>query len=143
MGSSLEVTSSHELMHEHWDEIVKRKNLFKVNPDNSAYEYIEKSGNSFTLICEIDNKIVGYSINIMHPNLHFKDVMMCDNDVIFVSKKYRNTSIGIKLIKETERIAKEKGCDIMAWHAKPNTPLAKILPRLNNSLHEHIFTKEL
>lgn len=142
-GSVFEALSSSDILEEHWNELVKRKHLLKVNPHNEVYKCLEDNGQLFTLIAECDNKMVGYSVNTLTPHLHYMDVMVCANDLLFVLKEYRNSPLGIKLIKETEKLARERGAQVMTWHAKPNTPLDKILPRLSNNLHEHIYTKEL
>lgn len=142
-ASVMEALSQTELLDEHWDELVKKKHIFQVNPDIETYQLLESQGKLFTLVAELDNKVVGYSVNIYSHNLHYKNVLMCSNDLLFVSKEYRNSSAGLKLIKETEKKAKLLDCKIMLWHSKLDTPLSKILPRLGNSLHENIFTKEL
>lgn len=139
----MEALSSKELLEEHWEELVKKKHLLKVNPDLEVYNQLESSGKLLTLVAYVGNRLVGYSVNILNNHLHYKDVLVCMNDLLFVSKDYRTTPLGLKLIKLTEKAAKDKGVQIMTWHTKPNTPLDKILPRLGNSLHEHIYTKEL
>ena len=65
------------------------------------------------------------------------------NDLLFVSKEHRGGSLGIKLMKATEKHAKLLGCKLMLWHAKQDTTLAQMLPRLRYGVQDIVFSKEL
>jgi predicted GNAT superfamily acetyltransferase len=142
-GSYKEALFNMPLLASHWDELVKRKDLFVVNGDYDRYEELEKSGKLINLLAFCDEELVGYSINILSTHLHYKDVLICYNDLLFVHPDKRNSPLGLKLIKKTEENARIAGAELMMWHAKVNSPLDKILPRLGNSLHENIYLKEL
>lgn len=142
-GSFKDVFFNLELVQAHYSELVKLKEIFVVNGDYDKYNDLEKSGRLFTLRAFKNKMPVGYSINILETHLHYKDVLVCYNDLLFIHPEYRATPLGLKLIRETEKQAKESGAEVMLWHAKPNTPLDKILPRLGNRLHENIYLKEL
>ena len=49
----------------------------------------------------------------------------------------------MRLIKETERMAKERGVQLMLWHAKPNTALEKMMPRLGYGVQDIIFSIQI
>ena len=142
-GSYKDALFNTELLNEHWNEIVTKKHLFKVNGDYERYSLLETDGALLTLIAKVNDVVVGYSVNIISPHLHYKDSLVCYNDLLFVSKEKRTSPLGIKLIKHTEELAKQRGAQVMLWHAKQDTPLSKILPRMGNTLHEHIYMKEL
>jgi GNAT superfamily N-acetyltransferase len=138
-----EVLSQDDLLEDHWDEVAKNKHLMNLKPMVSEYQLLEKSGMLFCLIAEQNGVIVGYSCNITRPHLHYEDLFCCYNDVIFVSKPFRNSPLGLKLIRQTEKLAKDKGCSLMVWHAKKGTSLDQILPRMRYSTHEIVYSKEL
>lgn len=142
-GSYKDALFKTELLNEHWEELVSKKHLFKVNGDYERYDLLEKNGALITILAKENDEVVGYSVNILSPHLHYKDTLVCYNDLLFVSKDKRNSPLGIKLIKYTEELAKERGAQVMLWHAKQDTPLSKILPRMGNTLHEQVFMKEL
>jgi hypothetical protein len=142
-GSYKEALFNMPLLASHWDELVKLKDVFVVNGDYDKYEHLEQSGSLISLLAFYEDELVGYSINLLSNHLHYKDVLVCYNDLLFVHPSKRNTPLGLKLIRETEQAAKEEGAEIMLWHAKVDSSLDKILPRLGNSLHEHIYLKEL
>lgn len=139
----VEEALSSEYVSEHWDELVKRKHLFVLNPDYETYFTLQDNNKLLTLVIQDGDSIVGYSVNILNKNLHYADVIMCSNDLIYIHPSYRKGMLGIRLIKETEKLAKQKGAHIMYWHAKPDTNLAKLLPKMNAGLHEQIYLKEL
>lgn len=140
---SIEEALSSRYVNEHWEELCKRKELFKLNPDYKTYFKLEDTGHLLTLVAEHKKEIVGYSVNVISNNLHYVDTIMCVNDLLFLKEEYRTGFTGVRLIKETERMAKERGVHVMTWHAKVDTNLAKLLPKMNATLHEQIYLKEL
>lgn len=144
IGCQADVMHLSDLLKEHWDEVAKNKEVMVLNPDKQAYEALEKAGMFFTLVAYRDEEVIGYSGNILYHHLHYKDLFYCLNDVLFVKKEYRNTtSAGLKLIKETEQTARALGAKLMIWHAKEQTTLAALLPRMKYNVQEVSFSKIL
>jgi predicted GNAT superfamily acetyltransferase len=142
-GSYTEALFNLPLLSAHYDELVKLKDIFVIDGDYDRYADLEESGKLITLLAFEGDTLAGYSVNILNTHLHYKDVLVCYNDLLFIHPDKRNSPLGLRLIKETEKAAKEAEAEIMLWHAKPETPLDKILPRLGNKKHEHIYLKEL
>ena len=132
-----------DLFVDHWDESAKNKELMLLKPDKAKYKYLEDQGVLFCLFAYKNEVIVGYSVNILNTHLHYSDLHFAQNDIIFVHPDYRNSPLGIKIIKETEKAVKAKGIPLMIWHAKKDSPLDAILPRLGCTHHENIYTKVL
>jgi GNAT superfamily N-acetyltransferase len=131
------------ILEEHWEESAKNKHLMVLKPDEEGYLALEKANKLITLIAYAGDEIVGYSCNIVSKHLHYADLTVAYNDVIFIRKDYRNTPLGLRLIKMTEQEAKKEGVQLMLWHAKENTSLSAILPRTGCKVQEIIFSKEL
>lgn len=132
------------LLTEHWQESARNKHLMVLKPDVDRYADLERAGALLSLVAYDDNnEVIGYSVNIVANHLHYADLRCAHNDVLFIRESHRNSPLGLKLIRETERVAKERGCHLMLWHAKENTALAKILPRTGCKVQEIIFSKEL
>lgn len=131
-----------ELIQEHWEESAKNKQLMVLAPNYDVYRDLEAKGNLVNLFAFVDGKVVGYSVNILTPHLHYKNLLTSMNDIIFISKPYRDTPLGLRLIKQTEIACKAAGAKLMMWHAKENTPLEKILERKYN-VQDIVFSKEL
>lgn len=128
---------------EHREELTTNKELMKLAPDFPTYEALQAAGALLSIAAFDVDEIVGYSINVLARNLHYADVFMCQNDVLFFTPAHRRGRTGLKLIAETERMARERGCHIVLWHAKPNTSLDQILRRKNYKTQDIVYTKVL
>ena len=127
----------------HWEEVARNKHLMVLDPALELYSRIEKSGALFAVMCRHGEKIVGYSVNILSRNLHYRSLIMCTNDVLFIAKEHRVGRTALRIIEATEREAAKRGARMMLWHAKEQTALAAILPRMGCSVQDIIYSKEL
>lgn len=128
------------LLVDHREELTTNKDLMILSPDVETYLRLEDLGRMLSLAAFEGEEIIGYSVNIFGQNLHYSDLMMCQNDVLFVRKDKRRGPTGLRLMRETERLAKERGAEMMLWHAKPGTSLDAILPRLGYKVQDIIYT---
>jgi predicted GNAT superfamily acetyltransferase len=133
-----------DMVRDHWDEVAKNKHLMVLAPDVERYAQLEQAGQ---LLCvgafDEAGQMVGYSVNFIGTNLHYKALTYAHNDVVFVAKSHREGRLGLQLLRETERRAKERGARLIVWHAKENTALAKILPRMGYGVQDILLSKEL
>ena len=131
------------LFDEHYEEIARNKHVMVLKPDEETYRKSEEMGTIFILSARQGDKLIGYSVNFVTNHLHYADLKLAQNDLLFISKEHRGGRIGLKLIKETEKHATSLGCKLMLWHAKESTTLAHMLPRLKYGVQDIIFSKEL
>ena len=131
------------LFEEHYEEIARNKQVMVLKPDEVTYRKSEEMGTLFILSARQDDILIGYSVNFVSNHLHYADLKLAQNDLLFISKEHRGGRIGLKLIKETEKHATSLGCKLMLWHAKENTTLAAMLPRLKYGVQDIMFSKEL
>jgi len=131
------------LFEEHYEEIARNKQIMKLKPDEETYRKMESAQQIFILSARQDDVLIGYSVNFVTNHLHYADLKLAQNDLLFISKEHRGGRIGLKLIKETEKHATSLGCKLMLWHAKENTTLAAMLPRLKYGVQDIMFSKEL
>lgn len=131
------------LLDEHWHESARNKHLMVLKPDLLRYEQLEAAGALLGLFAYVGDEIVGYSVNVISPHLHYADLVCAHNDVLFIAKSHRKSPLGLRLIRETVRAAKARGAHLMLWHAKEATPLASILPKVGCKVQEIIFSQEL
>ena len=131
------------LFEEHYIEIARNKHIMVLKPDEETYRKSEEMGSIFILSARQDNVLIGYSVNFVTNHLHYADLKLAQNDLLFIKKEHRGGKIGLKLIRETEAHATSLGCKLMLWHAKENTSLAAILPRLKYGVQDIIYSKEL
>ncbi len=132
-----------ELFVLHREELATYKHIMKVNPDVAMYKILEDTGKIFTLALYDENKIVGYSVTLVFTHMHYSDTIHAQNDLIFVHPDYRRGRHGIKLIAETERIAKERGAKFIIFHGKEGTKFCELMPKMGYTVHDIVFTKEI
>lgn len=131
------------LLAEHWDEVALNKSVMVLAPDEQRYLALEATGMFFALAAWDNDQLVGYSGNLISRHLHYSDLRYANNDVLFVAKAHRNSPLGLRLIRETEREAARRGARLVLWHSKQNTPLANILPKLGYGVQDIIHSREL
>lgn len=132
-----------ELLREHWLELAKNRELMVLKPDAARYQAMEQAGVVLALGAFDFDTMIGYSVSFIGPHMHYADLCFAQNDVLFVASVHRNGRTGIRLIQETERLAKARGARMMVWHAKQNTALEALLPRLGYGVQDILLSKEL
>lgn len=137
------VTQGRELVQQHYEELVRRKDVMRLDPDLTRYELLERNGVLFTLAAVVDEQLVGYSVNLVQPHLHYRELTVCYNDVLFLAASQRRTGIGAQLLTATEQTAKAKGAKLMLWHVKPETAMERVLARRDYSVQDVVFGKVL
>jgi len=130
------------LLVEHREELTSNKALMQLAPDRERYRRAEEAGMLFGLIARENGKPVGYSVNFIGPHLHYSALSYAQNDLLFVTKDHRGTA-GLRLIRETERVAKAKGAQMVIWHAKPGTQLEQLMPKLGYRVQDVMFSREI
>lgn len=131
------------LFAEHWDEIALNKSVMVLKPDEGRYRAAEAARQTIVLAAYDDGALVGYSVNFVVNHLHYADLKVCSNDVLFVSKSARQGAIGTRLIRRTIEVARERGAKLMLWHAKPGTALNDLLPHMGCAVQDIIYSQEV
>lgn len=133
------------LLQAHWEEIARNKQVMVLKPDVEAYARLEAAGLLIGVMAYDGDALVGYCVSIVSPHhLHYADLMTVVNDVIYVDPAYRGAArVGIGLMRETERLAAARGAQLVTWHAKPDTALAGMLPRMGYSVQDIVFSREV
>tara|TARA_R100000353_G_scaffold19356_1_gene17898 strand:+ start:28 stop:492 length:465 start_codon:yes stop_codon:yes gene_type:complete len=131
------------LFEEHYEEIARNKQIMKLKPDEKTYHQMEEMRKIFILSAWQDDVLIGYSVNFVTNHLHYADLVIAQNDLLYITKEKRGSRAGLRLIKETENYAASLGCKLMLWHAKENTTLSAILPKMKYGVQDIIYSKEL
>jgi len=134
---------SQDALQKHWEELAGNKDKIKLTPDIPKYKQLQQMGILHNIVAYTeDGELIGYSVIFVQPHLHYMNDIFAYVDVIFLKEEYRNSRIGLVLIKETETLSKTLGVSVLSYHTKPYKPaIEKIL--VKNSFHhsENIFTK--
>lgn len=131
------------LLREHWQEVAARKDLMVLDPDWDVYEDLEARGRLIQLVAWVGGNLVGYSVSFLMHHLHYRGLLLAQNDVLFITKEHRKGKLGLQLIRATEEAARDNGARMVLWHAKPGTALDALLPRIGYAVHETMYAREV
>ena len=137
------IVDNEALGREHYDEIALNKQVMVYAPDVSKYAQLEEVGALLTLGAYDKDNLVGYSVNILTPHLHYQNLLCCHNDMLYLHPDYRQGLLGVRLIKTTRAAARALGVQFMLWHAKPGTNLDKLLRRLGCAVQDVLYSEVL
>ena len=128
---------------EHWEEVAKVTGVPEPSIDVEYLERAEESGMLFTVGAFVNEELVGYSVNSIGKTLNFDSLVIMDNEGIFIKKQYRAMLGGIRLIEESEKLAKERGATRAKWHTYTGTRAAALFDSLGYKPYDIIYSKEL
>ena len=114
----------------HYDEIALDKEHIPLDPDWEKYKQLYDAKRLLIITARDDSKLVGYSIFFVSNHPHYKSSVYANNDLLFLHPDYRKGSLGIKLIKVSEKILKEIGVVKILWHIKFNKDFRVLLHRM-------------
>lgn len=115
------------LLVEHYEEIAQDKAAFALAPDRSTYDTLERAGKLLAIACRAEGVMVGYSVFIIYPHLHYRHTLIASNDVLFVTRDMRKSRAGLMLIRESEAQLKARGVVKAVWHVKAANDWSPIL----------------
>jgi GNAT superfamily N-acetyltransferase len=130
------------LLAAHREELTVYPEIMQLSPDVETYLRLEDAGKLLSLGVFDHDELIGYSVNVVTRNLHY-DLRVCQNDVLYLTPEHRLGPLGLRLIRDTERHAREAGAKLMLWHAKQGTALDGLLPRLDYQVQEIMYSRVL
>lgn len=131
------------LLDAHWNEIALNQDKIKLNPDWDAYRDLEVQGKLKIFTTRCDSNLIGYFVVIVGHNIHYKDHLFANNDIIYIHKDYRKGFTGVKLIKFAEKCLKEDGVSVLTINTKVHQPFDKLLDFLKFRKIERVYSKYL
>lgn len=132
------------LLQDHYQELALHKEVARLNPDWEEYQRLENAGRFKLVIARDDGgRLIGYAGFFLAFHLHYKELLVATNDVIFLAKEYREGGVGLELIRECERLLRTLGVQKAVWHAKKETALAGLLPRMGYEVEDILLSKVL
>ena len=131
------------LLEEHREELTTNPDIMVLKPDVERYQALEQAGLLLSLGLFRDESLIGYSVNALFTHSHYSDLLLCQNELLFIAKEHRKGMAGVRLIAATEQAARERGADMMMWHAKPQTTLDRLLPRMGYRLQDIVYSQVL
>ena len=108
---------------DHYEEIALNKKAMALDINWHRYYALEEQDAVVCLAAWLGNEIVGYSVNVVYQHMHYQQIKVLHNDVLFVAKQERRSGLGVKLVEATETAARYLECDVLLFHSKPGSDL--------------------
>jgi len=128
---------------DHWLALGKFPDLAPLKPDFATVLSLEEAGKILSIGAFDGEELVGYSVNILTNWMHSVDALMCQNVVLWLDVQHRAGSNGLRLIRQTERLARARGCDVFLLGARDDTVMFELLPKLKYTVHETVYARVL
>jgi hypothetical protein len=130
------------LLVRHWKEIAHYQDIV-LDPDVSAYHYLEKCGGLRVFTARDEGKLAGYVVFFVRHNMHYKESLQAVQDVLFLDEPYRKGFTGIKLIKYADESLADDGVQVVYHHVKAAHDFGPILERMGYRLVDLIYARRL
>ena len=102
---------------------------FDLDLDGGRIQALQDAGVAIALAAFDGDKVVGYSTAYISPHTFNPRIICCLTEALFVDPEYRKCSAAYKLIRETERVAAQRGANRVLWGTRAGTKLADTLMR--------------
>jgi hypothetical protein len=106
------------MLGEHWQEVATHKHLMKLNPDLPRYRQLDHEKRLHIVIMRDDDEIVGYSVHVINTMLHYRNVVIADDDVHFLVSRLRGTGEHARLRQFAMSTLKERGVHIITARSR-------------------------
>ena len=115
------------LCYNHHDEVEDGK--WKLNPDYDSYIEYDRLGFVQCTTVRDGGKLVGYSVEFIIKNLHYKGKVNAMNDMIYLLPEYRHLGLLSKLITFVRESLKNE-VDLHIINLKVNHPCRAMMTEL-------------
>lgn len=132
---------AHELLVEYGEEC-RLAGLPEPVPHRAIYEALEKAG-VFTLIAvRSDARLIGFMALLVSMNPHYSQILGA-TESIFVASRYRKTGAGLALLREAQRLSREKGAVGLLVSAPVGSKLDAVLACGDWHRTNHVYLQVL
>jgi hypothetical protein len=119
------------LLHAHWKEVAKFKDLMQLNPHIPRYVQIEREGRLHMVVMRDRAAMVGYSVHLIvkgHP--HYRHLTVAEDDVHYLIPELRGTGAHEDMRIFALHTLKERGVQFVTARTKVGHNHEKTLMRM-------------
>ena len=117
--------------------------LDKLNPNWVQYKALEANGRLHLIKARAWNGgLIGYSAHLIHAHLHYKHVLVAEDDVFYVTPTMRGRGVARHMREFACATLKEKGVKLVLARVKPTIPHTH-LEKLGYEVMETVYAKVL
>ncbi|HEY2851146.1 MAG TPA: hypothetical protein VGI97_14805 [Gemmatimonadaceae bacterium] len=145
------------LLFAHWKEVAHYQDI-ELTPDRERYDALERNGALRTFTARTDDAavygdepfeiivprgtLVGYALFVVTPNLHYRQILQAQQDVIYIQPNHRGT-MPIRFFKFCEEELFGEGIDVICHHTKAKDELnfGHLVERQGYELMDQLYVK--
>jgi L-amino acid N-acyltransferase YncA len=129
----------------HWNETGLHRDVTDLGVDIERYNKIEDAGALQVLVAREDGKAIGYHLCLICSHPHYYETVIALTDTYFLHPDYRKGMIGIKMLREVERILFSRGVKKLFIQTRVADPIdhSRIFEFLGYEPTEKVFGKVL
>lgn len=125
----------------HWRETESDFSVAPPELNLTMYRQVEDAGVLIALAAFDDGNMVGYVSGFVSRHPHY-EMTVAQHDLLFVAPDFRKGRLGLNLMREFEREAREAGARAVFYHAKLQSQFDKLLGRLKFKAEEIVYRKD-
>jgi len=129
-----------DLFKKHYEEIAERTDVIKFDPNVERYGQLNDLGLIEVHTARNDGKLVGYSVWMIFPHLHYKSSLTASSDILYIHPDYRKGLTGVSFLRWTIEEVKKRKPQRILLHVKPSIDYGPILERLGAKYFEKTYS---
>ena len=125
----------------HWEELALNKDKVPLKPRWDVYEAMEQADTLFLVTLRDEGRLVGYFIGFVALELHYETCLTLTMDIFWTHPDVRGGFAGVRLFREVERAAKERGVQRLYFGSKLHKDSSRLFEFLKMKPIETYFSK--
>lgn len=114
----------------------------ELTPMWEAYYAMDDMGMFQAFTMREEGKLVGYSLFMSSPHMHYSATEWALNDVVYVDPEYRGANT-VDFFNFVEDELTVRGVDVITYHMKALKPFEKLMGALGFKHAENTYTKRI
>jgi len=135
------VEDNFHLIKEHWDEVVRDSR--ELAPHWEFFRMAEKAGELICFVVRKDNEVVGYTVWLLQPHLHSRDMKLAFNDAVFLRKDCRKGGVGKAFLEYCDEELEKFGAKMIMWHVKPHVDYSASLKAIGYKHFATVYARDI
>lgn len=125
----------------HYKEVAMYQDKIPLNPDYGKYYALEEVGILHIITVRDKEKLIGYFLSVITPNLHYSKNLFAVNDILYLDEDYRHLGVGQKMFNFAEAELSKKGVSVISIHMKTSLPFDSLCKGMGYDYAERNYTK--
>lgn len=131
------------LLQLHYDELTLHKEVVKLDPRWDQYFLLEQLECFTVFTARDDGRLIGYNAFFLNRHMHYGDLLVAQNDVLFVHPDARRGAMALRFLDYSEQALRALGAHKLGYHIKFNRDWRPILYRRGYTDEEVMCAKLL